>query len=284
MNSSTDRSSVCEELPEQPLVLKDSIEELVGHRNTALELARQALETLFAAESAAKRAAPQDEYAGFIHAMVSDRLYSLRTKGDIDSSMTIVQREVDKYAWDCIQKRSGLRNLMDVTAHQQMTKQLSEDPPPFTVENVTATYASLAAQAPAIFERSLVNVFKRLNTKDYRTNSAFGVTRRIILTSMFSGYGYSHWDTKRELMADLDRIFHTLDGRKPPEAGNAADAIEAAYRAHESTHTTEYFHVRMFRGNGNMHLTFRRRDLLDRANDMIARHFGETLADDTKRG
>lgn len=39
----------------------------------------------------------------------------------------------------------------------------------------------------------------------------------------------------------------------------------------------------MFRGNGNMHIKFRRLDLLNRANDIIARHYGETLADNTKR-
>ncbi len=283
MKTSTSSSPVCEELPEQPLVRKDSLEELVGHRNTALDLARHALETLVAAEAAAKRAAPQDSYAGFIDALVRDRLYRMRTEGDVEEPMATVRRAIDRHAWACLQKLSGLRNLMDVTAHRQMAEQLSNDPPPFTVENVTATYMSLAAQAPKIFERSLVTVFKRLNTKDYRTNSAFRIGPRIILTYMFSEYGFSHWDSKRELVADLDRIFHTLDGKKPPEAGNAADAIEAAYRRHESTHATEYFEVRMFRGNGNMHMKFRRLDLLEKANRIIARHFGETLADDTKR-
>lgn len=276
-----DVNDYADELQANALARRDSIEELVAHRNRALELAQQGLELLAQAETAAKRAAPQEYCAGFIDALVRDRLYDLQTKGNIDRVMKLVQKHVDEHAWASLKRLSGLRNIMDATMHEEMAKQLAKEPPPFTLDNVMATFANLAAQAPAIFERSLLAVFKRLNTRDYKTNSAFKIGPRIILTHMLDYYGFpSH---KRELMADLDRIFHTLDGKQPPEAGNAADAIEVAYRAAQDTCTTEYFEARMFRGNGNLHLKFRRLDLLERANDIISCHYPTRLPDDTKK-
>lgn len=267
------------------LIRKDSIEELAGHRDRALELARQALELLVQAELAAKRAGPSLEYhGGFLSSLDRGDMYALGgdDKDNVDKVMDGIRRRVDGYAWKSLQKVSGLRNLMDATAHEQFSKKLDEEPPAFTVDNAVATFASLAAQAPEIFERSLVAVFERLNTRDYKTNSAFRIGPRIILTYCFHSYGWSHWGSKRELMADLDRIMHVLDGKKPPEAGNAADYISAQYNAKETTAVTEYFEARMFRGNGNLHLKFRRPDLLEKANRIIAKHYGTAIPDDRK--
>jgi hypothetical protein len=96
------------------------------------------------------------------------------------------------------------------------------------------------------------------------------------------GSGWSTYGNGREKLSDLDRVFHVLDGKKPPEDSNAADVISRAYGQKQHVVDTPYFSARLFPGNKNIHLTFKRLDLVDRANDIIAKHAGRALPDDRK--
>jgi hypothetical protein len=284
--------SAAEVMLDQLPVRKDSLEELIGHRNRALELARQGILLLAEAEQAAKRAAPMETYAGFVREVFERHGYALThiegskysERDALAEAMKEARQRVDMYAWQSLQRLSGLRNLMDAQATQEFAKQLSENPPEFTVGNITATYMNLAAQSGDIFERGLVNVFRGINTRKYKTNSAFRIGKRAVLSGVLGawGSGWNHYAHGRETIADLDRCFHVLDGKKPPKASNAADVIEYAYKAKQTVVATPYFSARLFRGNKNIHLTFLRPDLVDRANDIIAKHSNGGLPDDRK--
>jgi hypothetical protein len=162
---------------------------------------------------------------------------------------------------------------------------MRKEVPAFTFENIESTFMQLAADAPKIFERSVITVFENLNPREYKTNSAFKVGPRVVLDHAMAtdyGSGWSHYGNRRALVGDLDRVMHVLDGKKPPEAGNAADVIGFAHKADAGgTFETEYFEGRTFK-NGNLHMKFRRPDLVDKVNAIIARHYGVTLADDRK--
>jgi hypothetical protein len=276
-------------------VRKDSIEELCGHRNRAIELAKQGILLLAEAEAAARRAAPMDNYAGFVHDLCSKHSYSMRhvVTGDPDSPsedrdrmteiMATVIAEVDQHAWASLQKLSGLRTLMDDKARREFEEQLAKQPPAFTADNITATYMSLAADAGNIFERGLVNVFNNFNPHRYKTNSAFKIGPRAVLAHVFTEYGsWNYYARYEQQLIDLDRVFHVLDGKKPPEGSTAADVIYFARKEKKQTAETPYFTARIFHGNGNVHLKFTRLDLVNRANDIIARHFGATLPDERR--
>lgn len=274
-------------------VRKDSLEELIGHRNRALELARQGVLLLAEAEKAAKRAAPMENHAGFVREMFDRCGYAIThiegehpgSKHDaLAEAMAVARKRVDMFAWQSLQRLSGLRNLMDSQATQEFAKQLSEKPPEFTVDNIKATYFSLAEQSADIFERGLVNVFHGLNSRRYKTNSAFRIGKRAVLSGVLGsfGSGWNYYAHGRETIADLDRCFHVLDGKRPPEASNAADVIEFGYKQKQAVVDTPYFSARLFRGNKNIHLTFKRLDLVDRANDIIAKHSNGGLPDDRK--
>ena len=61
----------------------------------------------------------------------------------------------------------------------------------------------------------------------------------------------------------------------------AEQALRTLVEAEETCETT-YMSFRMFRGNGNLHIKFLRPDLVDRINDILARHYGVVLPDDRK--
>jgi hypothetical protein len=271
------------------IVQRDSIEALVGHRNKSLELALQALELLVDAERAAKRAAPNEKYAGFLSRLDRD-INSLSWFDDEDMPirqrirqvLKTITKEVDTHAWTSLQTLSGLRNIMDTEAVRDFHEQLKKKTPAFSVDNITATFMELSADSGKIFIRGLLNVFKSLDHKRYKSNSAFCITPRAVMTRVFSGGGWNHYGSGQEVLIDLDRIFHVLDRKKPPEAGNIADLIMARFRAGYSTFEGQYFEGRMFHGNGNLHMKFKRQDLLDVANGLIAKHYGEVIPDNRR--
>lgn len=262
-------------------IRKDSIEELVGHRNRAIELARQAHLTLQEASSASAKACPFISYGSIGRGIgVGHRTADYCETEDY---VKAVRRHIDRYAWESLLNHSGLRNLMDATAHEDFRKQLEKEPPEFTVGNITETFISMANDAPAMLERSVVRVFEKLTTRrTHVTNSAFGIGERIILTGAVGYYGWNSYGYTRNMVSDMDRLMHVLDGKKPPEAQNVADLIGNAAYSKAKTVESEYFECKLFYGNGNLHIKFRRMDLVTKVNRMLTRAKGETLPDDRR--
>lgn len=280
------------------VVPRASLEELVRHRDRALELARQGLEILIDAEREARAAAPHDAYAGFIGDLFRNGGYSLEciARGEehprgldrMAEELALITKHTDEHAWRALVQLSGLRNLMDQAEHDRTSKQLSEKPPAFTVDNIVSTFAGLAQDAPAIFERSVLAVWKSINPREYRTNSAFRLGKRMILNYMCThNYGggarLQYSGSRDRLVADIDRIFHVLDGKKPPEAGNFADLCNHVWGTGNMVARSEYFEAKAFPGKGSMHWHFLRPDLVEKFNDVVRKQLGECLADDRKQ-
>jgi hypothetical protein len=78
---------------------------------------------------------------------------------------------------------------------------------------------------------------------------------------------------------DLDRVFHVLDGKVAPDYQQGLGAaIRETMARRDGTMQCEsdYFRARWFK-NRALHLWMKRADLVERANRLIAEHFGETL-------
>jgi hypothetical protein len=270
-------------------VKRATIEELCRHRDRALQLAEQGIRTLLEAEQAAKAAAPTDIYAGFLSRLDGE----LRGFGYDESSerrlaqiMDKLRAGVDGHAWLDLQKRTGLRNMLDAKGQKEFRDQMGGDnSPPFTIDNTTATFMHAAANLSAIFTRSIVNVFESLPKKKLVTNSAFGFGKRVIWPHAFSGWwGWNHHGDAAALVRDLERVFRVLDGKPPHEAGDFADMIDKTRRDKRGGTPVEcendYLHARCF--STSLHLTLKRADLVRIANDHLTRHYGTTIPDNRK--
>lgn len=271
-------------------VPRASMDDLLRSRDRALDLFRQALVLLAEAEEEARAAAPFEPHAGMVYKTLDRNLYGLTSgaasRDWLQELMDGARKNLDYWAWTSLQRLSGLRNLMDEKATKDFREQLEKQAPVFSIENITATYMQLSIDAPLIFERSVLNTFRRFKNTHHKTNSSFRVNERAIFTNMIKGtgvYGGFGYYGQREEIQDLERVFYVLDQKKPPESSNGADIIVAALQRNELTADTPYFSVRMFPGNGNIHLKFKRLDLVDKVNAIIAKHANGGLPDDTKR-
>lgn len=264
----------------QPPVPSVSITNMVNVRAAVIDRYERALSLLDEASdlaTAAHLGTPTIEFYD-----VNDG-YRERRNGD--DMRRLILRAVDRAAWAYLMNESGLRTLMDTKARAQWNDNLHKgDIPPLTPENVEATFTSLHLNRQMMFERGVVECFRGLSW-DYKTNQPFKFGKRIILTYLFSRYGNQkdRWlslnhDTPNKL-DDLVRIFAVVDGKPEPDHRQGMYSLLChAQTAKQFELETEYFHIRWF-WKGTGHVTFKRPDLVDRLNEIIARHFPAALPD-----
>lgn len=254
------------------LVRKDSIEELCGHRARALQLYRQAIDTLTAAQSAHRLACAGKEHVS--NEFLSDLRYSISGE-KIEAE---ARRAIDRDMWRYFIVGTPLGSLMDTQEKKRFEQSLEKDAPEVTPDTVFATMARLAGDAGAIFRRGLVNAFRGF-CGDYRSHDGFKIGDRFIIERLVTGSGpfiyLNHY--REDAVRDMDRCMHVLDGNDAPEYQQGIlAAIRSGIAAHQREATSDYFRVRWF-GNGNAHFYPLRSDLVTKANKLIADHFGETI-------
>ncbi|WP_174976889.1 DUF4942 domain-containing protein [Burkholderia aenigmatica] len=263
------------------LVPSISIANLANQRVAVVERVRAALDLLGQAQQLAKAA-----HLGFPR-LVLDESYGCRGRPTItgeyakrDEAEASMVRIIDIRGWDYLLSESGLRTFMDAKAREQWSSQIAEgDVPELTAANIEATFAQLYGARGDMFERGVIQCFKRLSW-NYKTNEPFKFGKRIIVRYLFS-QGSSNYHTTNELN-DLIRVFSVLDGKPEPDHRQGASClIVEAQRARQTEAKHAYFHLRWFK-NGNGHLTFLRPDLVDQMNKILAKHYPNAIASEAR--
>jgi hypothetical protein len=171
---------------------------------------------------------------------------------------------------------------MEKQAKDEFHRQLQDDPPEATVDNITATLQTFAASAGDVFKRGIANAFSKLDRR-FRSHDGFKIKHRIILDRMFTEDG--SWNYNRDMestLLDVERAFLVLDERRVPES--YAGIVGALRNAKRSYHVdageiaNEYFKVRWYM-NGNAHCWILRKDLVGKVNRLLAEWYGEVIAD-----
>ncbi|EOZ7509450.1 DUF4942 domain-containing protein, partial [Enterobacter hormaechei] len=200
-----------------------------------------------------------------------------------DKAMPAVTRNIDSSIWRDLMLKSGMMVLMDAEARDQWYKNLEEgDLPAISEANILSTFEQLHLNKMDVFERGIVNVFKGLSW-DYKTNSPRSFGKKIIINNLVTHnrWGFSlNWGWRRDQLADLERMLFLLDGKPIPD--NRGD-ISIRFMEHirdnpaKNAYEDEYFSIRYFQ-KGTAHLTFKRLELIEMMNDIIAKHYPGMLA------
>lgn len=226
------------------------------------------------------------------------------------------ERLTDLRVWASLIERTDLEVLMDATAKAELRAQMQYIPeqvdradgsvinqeeigrgiPPVTEDAVFATLDRFREDAGAIFRRGISEAFSRLDRR-FRSHDGFKIGSRVILTRAFSPYGGGlEYGATRDTLLDIERVFLVLDGKTPesakpeykdgewktprPAYAGIVGVIEEGRRGHHGPHQGvyqgDYFKVRGFQ-NGNAHLWFTRKDLVDKVNLLLADYYGAGL-------
>lgn len=201
---------------------------------------------------------------------------------------TIIDK-MKRCTWAHIIEKLGIRKLMSAERQKQLDSQLglyqqrycgdtAQDVPDITEEMIRQVVSGFAQSVPEFMDEAIkeeYDFWKWDGSHRYKTNDFFRLGRRIVRQWVcregYGRYAFSlNYDNARHVRA-IDHLFHRLDGKGVPEGhdGPLCDAINLIDKGKNSCET-DYFKVRCFK-NHNIHLTFKRLDLLDLFNRAAGR-------------
>ncbi len=200
-----------------------------------------------------------------------------------ETAMKAITRNLDRGIWRDLMKKSGMLSLMDAQARDQWYNSLEKDDIPAVSEaNILSTFEQLHQSKGDVFERGVINVFKRLSW-DYKSNSPCKFGKKIIVEGLvsYTRWGFSfNWGWRRDQLVDLERMLMLLDGKPIPDnrediARRLSDHI--SQQKTSDSYEDTLFKIKYFQ-KGSAHITFRRPELVDKLNDIIAKHYPGALA------
>jgi hypothetical protein len=205
----------------------------------------------------------------------SGRTWDLQRSPADDLKKTL-QLGIDCAAWQYLMSESGLRSLMDSDARKKWDESVrAGEVPEFTEANVRSTFGMLHDARGEMFERGVIACFKGL-AWDYKTNLPQKFGKRIVMTYLTGWHSYE----KCNQLDDLMRVLSILDGKPEPDHRNGISTLLAGacngYKRENGTFENDYLSIRTFK-NTNGHITFKRPDLVERMNKIIAKHYPGAL-------
>ncbi|CAI1835376.1 Uncharacterised protein [Serratia quinivorans] len=200
-----------------------------------------------------------------------------------ETAMPVITRNLDRDIWRDLMKRSGMLAIMDAQARGQWYRNLEGDTiPAISEESIYSTFEQLHRDKGEVFERGVINVFKSLSW-DYKSNHPCKFGKKVIVNGLVSynqwGFTLNH-SYRRDQLADLERMLFLLDGKTIPDnRGDVTIRLMDHIRDNPSkdVYEDEFFSIRYFQ-KGTAHITFKRCDLTEKMNDIVAKHYPGMLA------
>ncbi|MBN9314201.1 MAG: DUF4942 domain-containing protein [Devosia sp.] len=285
-----------------------TIEQIVGFRNAALDLYSIAYDRLLDAEEAvaaakvmAGNASPGINGFNYGHEGEIKRFDEAIKLPNRDEYLRTARKLMDINVWAYIIERTDLERLMDAEAKKTLRSQMAYVPdrvdrrgqlitdeeaakglPEITVENVQATIQQFMLDADMIFRRGLANVFSHLDRR-FRSHDGFKVGSRMIVNRVCDAdNGRFSWGSKRDELLDVERVFYVLEGEPLPSTGTIVNLIELDRSKNWSPMQSEiesrFMKIRIFK-NGNAHLWFTNKELVEKVNKILADYYGEVIGD-----
>lgn len=255
------------------LVKSLSIENLLNQRDGVVANLHAACAALTAVDSTMRGAMDGLRRHGVIHGvadLVCTKGYGHGLRLHRDQGVSDAIRRFDALAWQHLIHHSGIRSVMDSDAREQWDKAIaSGDVPELTMDNIASTFEVLMASRGEMFERGVLQVFRRLSWC-YKTNLPHKFGKRIVISNL-TGTFY-----KTDELDDLLRVLHVLDGKPEPDHRHGAfsllNSANLLHRQQIGVVENAYVSIKTFK-NGNGHITFVRPDLVDGLNRIIAKHY-----------
>lgn len=195
-----------------------------------------------------------------------------------EAAIEHLQRQV----WGALVDRLELRKILSLKRIAELDNQISTGKglPPITYANLLDILESNMANAGQYLEEKVFECYEWLrpcgwSLTKYKTNQksvAAGVGGKVILQwavqGNYSTHGFEIVYSRVDNLRALDQVFHLLDGAQYAGAsyrGPLCDAVQQQTSGQKNDFETPFFRGKCFR-NQNLHLEFKRSDLVDKFN------------------
>jgi len=250
------------------IIPKGSLYELVMAHDKAVEMANQAFSTIHQIEIDCNNILGESSY-----------VIDYRLKDGMDRTL----KSIKQYFWWYVVKRSDVRRVMDHKARHKLDENLgSERLPDFTVENIQLTLYGWAESSDDAFKQLILNTYKACipgRRNPYKTNKKYRIGPKIILMGCLGLYNHMSQYREDELN-DLERVFLMLDKKTTPDyPDNMTTKIKNARSKGDIGWCNDYFECSWFK-NGNLHIKFKRLDLLKEFNRLAGQEMANMIGGD----
>lgn len=257
------------------LICSTSIERIVTRRNAALGQIEMLIQKL---DEISRLTSSIGGNVANHWAMRQGHSYDCWLMQPVNKAMPVITRNIDRSIWRDLMLKSGMLTLMDAEARNQWAKNLEEgDLPAITEANILSTFEQLHHNKQDVFERGIINIFKGLSW-DYKTNNPCYFGKKIIVNNLVKHdrWGYSlNWGWRRDQLTDLERMLYLLDGKTIPDNRHDVSIRFMDFvrdNPHQQVFEDDLFTIRYFQ-KGSGHIMFKRLDLVEKMNDIVAKHF-----------
>lgn len=242
----------------------------------AKQLTEQAVEMMNAAFQPAEESSSWDKFS----ATVVSGSYSDQTEA-VGELWKIV-------AWRMLVHRLGVLKTMSSKRRREFdeicgygannVRERAAELPDISEDTIYSVLMGYCSSAEEFLEEAIAEEYDFWKCHSERhelaTNrrSLYKLDSKVIKSYMVSrcARGYRcDWDRERHVIA-IDNIFHLLDGKGCLSSGTKGPLVDAINEGSGSGET-EYFRFRCFE-NRNLHLWFKRQDLLERFNQICGRN------------
>lgn len=176
-----------------------------------------------------------------------------------------LQRGMDAELWRDTLDRSGIRSHLSAALRDQWSRACAErKTAPFEHDALVGTFGDLIERRAEIMADAVVELFRKLSW-DYKTNQPQAFTA-IIFVSYF----------RPNEIDDLDRAMHVLDGEPERDHRVSLGSKLHSYRDCRQQAENDYLHVQCYK-KGSARVKFKRADLMDRLNGILASRYPDAL-------
>ena len=196
-----------------------------------------------------------------------------------------IMDKIRRRAWSRIIDMIGIKKLLSSSRADELSKTIeSGKMPELTVPEIYRMLEDLQGSAKNLLTEAVQEVYDYLRCgkgtpwHEYKTNTKnarFEVKDKVILTGTVhnnfnGGYSVNYGQYSETKLVALDKVFYALDGKGVP-GGYRSPIVDAINTTKTGQGQTDYFDFKVYQ-NGNLHLTFRRPDLVKQLNAIAADH------------
>lgn len=219
-----------------------------------------------------------------------------RYKLDADGAAKVIKK-FKRDAWKILIEKLGIKKLMSQKESEKLNSQLYDDRsynhgekpaelPEINAETIISVMQGMVSSAPEYLTEKIKEVYQWLIPHQwsggYKTNQRDRVGKKVIKPCMvskcWSGKGFEAKYYNRAHLSALDLVFHTLSGAGIPPGQNGP-LVDTIATCPDGKGETDFFKFKCF-GNGNIHIEFKREDLLKKFNAVAVdgKHVGAEMA------
>lgn len=251
------------------------IDEFIARRDAIASQIKASEQAFEAAKNLYKQS--QVGYSKLLTCTVQKEFEALSPQSSFRSSerfdFSSVLRGFDAQAWGYLMDQSGLLSLMSSAARSQWERNIIDcKTPELTLENVQATFKNLHDRRQEMFEQGVLDSFNSCSW-NHKTNSPVKFGKKLIFKGRNDRWT-SFNTTNLQSIDDLRRVFYLCDELPQPDHRHGVCATMSGNKTW--SFEDDYVRVEGFK-NSNIHCHFKRPDLIERLNKILARHYPGAL-------